>query len=150
MISISNEQSAIAINIVELEANTHKLISFLGYPDFDVGILLTDSETMQEYNRTYRHKDKPTDVLAFPYHKNLNPGHIITPNTQDDKNLGDIVLCPEYIKQDLEQWDQTFEIRINVLLVHALLHLLGYDHINDEDYEIMKLKEERLLKHLLS
>lgn len=148
MISVRNEQTAVHVNVADLEAKAHKLMSLLGYDDFDLGILLTDSETIQEYNTTYRDKDKPTDVLSFPYHENLVPGERIVPVSEDDKNLGDIILCPEYINNDLERWEQTFQERMDVLLVHGLLHLLGYDHIKDEDYEVMKPEEERLLEYL--
>ena len=150
MITITNEQAAVAIDTGKLEAQAQKLLSFLGYSDFDLGILLADSATMHRYNKKYRDKDRPTDILSFPYHDSLKAGETIMPASEDDKNVGDIILCPAYIQDDLKRWEQPFEKRMNVLLIHGILHLLGYDHIKDEEYEVMKQKEEELLSHLES
>ena len=145
MITVTNQQTATPVDIAHLESKTHKLLTDLGYKDFDIGILLTDLETIQEYNHTYRHKDAPTDVLSFPYHENIVAGEKIAATADDEKNLGDIILCPQFIKDDLERWEKTLEERMDILLIHGLLHLLGYDHEKDEDYEVMKVEEQRLL-----
>lgn len=148
MISIKNNQRTIKVDTTKLKADAQHLLDVLDYNDYDLGILLTNQKTIHTYNKTYRNKDKPTDILSFAYHPDLQAGERIQPITPDDKNLGDIILCPEYIKNDLERWGQTFEQRMQVLLVHGICHLLGYDHIKDEEYEIMKKKEEFLLKQL--
>ena len=148
MISITSDQFFIVIDIADLKDKAQKLISVLGYENFDLGILLTELKTMHELNKKYRNIDKPTDIVSFPYHTHLKAGEKIIPTSEDEKNLGDIVLCPEYIKQDLERWNQTFEQRMDVLLVHGILHMLGYDHIKNKDYKIMKAEENRLLKYL--
>jgi probable rRNA maturation factor len=145
MILIDNEQS-IKIDTEKLQHDAQKIIDFLGYADFDVSILLCDSPTMHEYNKRYRDKDKPTDILSFSFYPLLRPGESIEASSEDEKNLGDIILCPEYIQNDLAQWEQSFELRLQVLLVHGICHLLGYDHIEDNDYIIMKAKEDELLK----
>jgi|SRR3989304_8049153 len=141
---IQNNQT-IEIDIHTLEKYTQDILSYLGYPDFDIGILLCDIPTMQLYNKQYRNKDVPTDILSFSFYPNLKAGETIQATSTDEKILGDIIICPEYVQNDLERWRQSFEERMQVLLVHGICHLLGYDHINDEDYVIMKKKENELI-----
>ena len=144
MITITNNQPAIRVNELQLKADAEQILSLFGYEDFDLGILLTTDDIIQNYNRTYRSKDKATDILSFPYHTDLQPGQHITPQTPDDKNIGDIIIALQYVHKDAPNWGHTFEQRMRVLLVHGICHLLGYDHITDEDYAIMKEKEEWL------
>ena len=148
MISVINEQQDVAIDTNKLKQDAQDLLTFLDYADFDLGILLTTNEKMQCYNRDFRGKDKPTDILSFPHHSHLKAGKRIVPQAEEDKNLGDIIIAPEYIKDDLERWNMLFEERMQVLLVHGVCHLLGYDHIKDIDYELMQKKEHALLKQL--
>lgn len=144
MITVENKQDT-KVNISTLESDAQKIINHLGYGDFALGIQLCNEQAMQEYNKKYRDKDKPTDILSFLYYPNLKPGERIHPKTAEDKNLGDIILCPEYVQKNLEQWNQDFETRMKILLVHGICHLLAYDHIQDADYEIMRKKEAELL-----
>lgn len=144
MITVQNEQS-FPIDTNLLKADAQIILDHLGYGDYDLGILLCDEGTIHQYNKKYRDKDKPTDILSFPYYPDLKPGETITPENQEGKNIGDIIICPLYVQNDLERWGQDFKKRMKVLLVHGICHLLGYDHIKDEDYEVMKKKENELL-----
>lgn len=146
MILIQNEQT-FPIDIEQLQEHADTILKALDYADFDLGILLATPEVIHEYNRTYRDKDKATDILSFPFH-DLKAGDRIKASTEDEKNLGDIIMCPQYIHDDLERWDMSFQDRIDVLLVHGICHLLGYDHIEDADYEVMKVKEAELLEKI--
>lgn len=148
MITIKNNQRKINVDIKKIKADTQEILDILDYADYDLGILLTNQKKIHFFNKTYRDKDKPTDILSFPYHPDLKAGERIQPLSPDDKNLGDIILCPEYIKNDLERWGKTFEERMQILLVHGICHLLGYDHIKDEDYAVMKKLEDFLLAKL--
>src|SRR3990172_9678553 len=136
-ILVLSEQTDVPVDIARIEKDAAKIIAHLGYPTFDISIILVDMDSMHAYNKQFRHKDKPTDILSFPFHADLKPGEKITATSRDEKNLGDIIICPEYVRNDLERWDQTFEQRMKVLLVHGICHLLGYDHIEDKDYEVM-------------
>lgn len=142
MVLIQNEQT-FPIDIAKLKTDARIILDALDYPDFDLGILLTTHEGIQEYNKKYREKDAPTDILSFPYH-HIDAGERIEPTCDEDRNLGDIIICPAYIQEDLERWGKTFQERVDILLVHGICHLLGYDHIKDEDYEVMKLQEDAL------
>ncbi len=149
MILIKNEHTNHSIDIEQLKKDAQTVLDTLDYSDYDLGILLTTDENMHQYNKDYRGKDKPTDILSFPFHDQLRAGERITPETADDKNIGDIILAPDYIQNDLDRWNQTFENRIKILLVHGMCHLLGYDHIEDDDYEIMRKQEAFLLDKIL-
>lgn len=150
MISIKNTQRKIKIDTDKLKKDAQFILDELGYSDFDLGILITTDKKMHEYNKQYRDKDKPTDVLSFPYHPHLQAGQKIKVESEEDKNLGDLILAPEYILNDLPKWETTFEKHLQRLLVHGICHLLGYDHIEDADYKIMHKKETALLKKLQS
>jgi rRNA maturation RNase YbeY len=150
MVTIRNTQRKIGCDIKQIEADVHTLLKALKYEDFDLGILLTTEATIRKYNREYRHKDTPTDILSFPYHTHLKPGQRITAITSEDKNLGDLILAPAYIAKDALKLGVSFEHRMQYLLVHGICHLLGYDHIKDADYAVMARKENALLKKLKS
>jgi rRNA maturation RNase YbeY len=148
MINIKNTQRKIKMDTDKIEKIVQCVINLLGYNDFDIGVWLTTSATIRSYNKQYRQLDKPTDILSFPYHNTIRGGDMIKVVDDDDKNLGDLILSPEYITQDAPGYDQTFEQRVEILLVHGICHLLGYDHITDDDYETMHRKETFLLKAL--
>ncbi len=149
MIVLKNAQRAIKVNTKQLKKDAALILKALGYSDFDVGILLTSNKTMHVYNRDYRNQDKSTDILSFPYHTDLQAGERIEPETEEDKNLGDLIISPQYVMDDLPRWEQSFEERMRVLLVHGICHLLGYDHIEDEDYKVMHAQEAFLLNILV-
>ncbi len=149
MILIKNEQENIDFDSSTLKKQAEKILEHLGYQDFDLGILLTTNDEIQKYNREFRKKDKPTDILSFPYHTELKAGDRIKPEVEEDKNLGDIIISLEFVKKDApERWSQTLEERMPILLAHGICHLLGYDHIKDEDYQIMKKQEKTLLNQI--
>ncbi|QQR53633.1 rRNA maturation RNase YbeY [bacterium] len=144
---VQNLQS-VSVDVAKLKKIAQAILLFLEYKSFDLAIQLVDDQTMQDYNRRFRNTDKPTDVLSFPFYPDLKAGERIVARTKDDKNLGDLVIAPRYVQNNLEQWQQTFEYRLAVLLVHGICHLLGYDHIEDADYEIMNAQEQKILTHL--
>lgn len=148
MISIKNSQRKIAVNTKKLHADAQIILDALNYGDFDLGIWLTTNKTIRFYNREYRHKDKPTDILSFGYHTELKPGERIKPKSDDDKNLGDLIISVEYTLADAQRMGITLEQRLEVLLVHGICHLQGYDHETEEEYKVMHRKELALLKKI--
>jgi len=122
------------------------MISVLGYEDFDVGIFLTTNVTIRKYNRTYRKQDMPTDILSFPFHPNIKPGEKIDARSEDEKNLGDIIISLEYVKQEAPKWNRSFKEHLRALVAHGIAHLLNYDHQTDKEYEVMQKVEKELLK----
>jgi len=148
MITIQNAQRKIKVNTKQLKKDAALVLKALDYSDFDLGIMLVTNKAMRNHNCAYRAQDKPTDILSFPYDPYLKAGERLKPETEEDKNLGDIIIAPQYVMDDLPRWEQSFDERMRVLLVHGICHLLGYDHIEEEDYHVMYALETFLLKKL--
>src|SRR6187402_2720533 len=125
MIIIKNRQRTIDVRHLDLAAQAQAMLGVLKYPEFDLGILLTTNKTIRLFNKQYRGKDKPTDILSFPYHTTLKAGDRIKVFYDEDKNLGDIIISLEYVEKDRVQWKCSFEERMTVLLAHGIAHLLG-------------------------
>src|SRR3990170_2082477 len=141
MIFVRNSQRKIFVDVKKMERDTHTILSALKYEEFDLGIWLTANATIKRYNARYRGKNKVTDILSFSYHPTLKAGKRITSKTDEDKNLGDLIIAPEHVLNDAKKLGTSFEKRMQVLLVHGICHLLGYDHVKDEDYKVMHRKE---------
>lgn len=145
MIVISNRQRALKVDTQQLKKDAQKVLDAVNYADFDLSIVLVSNKQMHALNKQFRGKDKPTDILSFPFYPQLKAGERIIATNPDEKNIGDIIIAPKYVQETLHEWGNVFEERMQILLVHGICHLLGYDHILDEDYTIMKKEEERLL-----
>lgn len=148
MITIKNTQRTVPLALESIKADVQKMLDALNYSDYDIGIWFTTDATIRKYNKQYRSKDKATDVLSFSYYPQLKAGERIKARSEDDKNLGDLILAPLYIKNDLPKWNTSFEKHLRRLVAHGICHLLGYDHADDADYKIMHKKEMALLKKL--
>ncbi|OQR94897.1 hypothetical protein ACHHYP_00837 [Achlya hypogyna] len=112
---------------------------------WDAGLLLTTNKHIQFLNRTTRKKDKPTDILSFPNYKITSPGVLPPVSTEEDRYLGDMFIAIPYVQTYCKHHDTTLDDRMPVLVAHGLCHLLGYDHENDAEYEIMQAREDELL-----
>ena len=147
MITISKDESLSDIDTTWLEGEAQLLLHALGYDDFDLGIMLTTNNVIQDFSKRYRDINRPTDVLSFPYHLKLAAGQKITPASDEDKAIGDIIISLEYVAEH-PMPDTSFQEHVRILLVHGLCHLLGYTHDTDAAYEIMSTKERELLELL--
>jgi probable rRNA maturation factor len=146
MIKIKNSQKKISFDAKQYQTKAQKILTHLGYDDFDLGILLTTEKTIQKYNKDFRNKDKATDVLSFPYHTELKAGKKIKVLSEEDKNLGDIIIAVSYVFENKHSLDGDFNARMDRMLVHAICHLLGHDHIEDDEFKKMMTLENKLLK----
>jgi len=146
MIQIKNSQRTIKIDTAQLKKDAQTFLTALGYEDFDLGIWVTTNATIKKYNRDYRHKDKPTDILSFPYHDTLKAGKRIIVREPEDSNLGDLIISAQYVEKDATRMGISFDRRMRRLLVHGICHLLGYDHMKDSEYKVMLAKERELLE----
>ena len=146
MITIKNTQKTIPFSTLTYRKKADKILQYLKYADFDLGIWLTTDRTIQKYNHQFRNKNKPTDVLSFPYHPNLKAGEKIKALSDDDKNLGDILISVPYVFANKHNLEGSFEDRMDRMLVHGICHLLGYDHKQDADFKKMFALEKKLLK----
>ncbi len=103
--------------------------------NFEIAVVLADDAFVQNLNKQYRGKNKPTNVLSFPA-------------SLEEGELGDIILAFETIEKEAIEQKKTFRNHTKHLLVHGFLHLLGYDHIEDKQAEVMEKIEIKILKKL--
>lgn len=113
---------------------------------FELSIVLSDNDHVQELNRDYREKDKPTNVLSFPALDCDAPGELIL--EPGPLHLGDIVLALTVVRDEAKDQDIAFDDHLSHLLIHGVLHLLGYDHIDDDEAQEMESLEIDLLEQL--
>ena len=146
MITIKNRQRTFAVDTKKLQKVATTMAAALGYPDFDVYVLLTTDKAIQQYNRDFRHKDKPTDILSFPFHPEHKPGTKLRVTDDEEKNLGDIIISLAYVNRTAPDWDRSFNDHLVALLAHGLAHLLNYDHITDAEFRVMRRIENKLLR----
>lgn len=116
--------------------------ALLGRTEFEepeLTIRLTDEEESQALNSEYRGKDKPTNVLSFPFE--MPPGIPL-------ELLGDLIICVGVVEQEAQEQAKTIEAHWAHMVIHGCLHLLGYDHIKDDEAEEMEALERDLLASL--
>ncbi|ATG49081.1 rRNA maturation RNase YbeY [Celeribacter ethanolicus] len=111
-------------------------------------VLACDDARIKVLNADFREKDKATNVLSWPAEERATPGErppLPEPDFDGSIELGDIAIAYETCLREAEEQDKTFANHVTHLLVHGLLHLLGYDHITDRDAEIMEATEVEIL-----
>lgn len=124
--------------------------------DFDaqVDVLVTDDEGIRVINREYRNKDAATDVLSFPMHdfhrgRHALPGARLCDPDTGRVMLGDMVISEERAEAQAEEYGHSFSRECAYLTVHSMLHLLGYDHVDEgEEKAAMRAEEERILEKI--
>ena len=110
-----------------------------------INIVLTNPENIRKINKEQRNIDKETDVLSFPmFEKN----EITKFESAGLDILGDIVISIKKVKEQATEYGHSFERELSYMVVHGFYHLLGYDHMNDEDKLEMRKKEENILNKL--
>lgn len=113
-----------------------------------VNVIFTNLENIRQINQTYRGIDKATDVLSFPM---FEPEEIEVLKKTDNhikEVLGDIVIATEKVEEQAKEYGHSFKRELAYLLVHGFYHLMGYDHIKEEDKKKMRPKEEFILEQL--
>ena len=114
-----------------------------------ISITLTTPEHIHEINKQYRNVDRATDVLSFPiFEKEEIDEKIRNHDFEHEDVLGDIVISIEKVEEQAKEYGHSFEREFAYMLVHGFYHLMGYDHIQEEDKVIMRVKEEKVLKKL--
>ena len=125
--------------------------------EVEVNVLLTNNEEIHEANKDFRNIDRPTDVLSFPMVDydfpadfslvNESPEGYLNPET-DELLLGDIMVSVDKIYSQAEEYGHGIKREFAFLIAHSMLHLLGYDHIEDEERAVMEAKQEAILETL--
>ena len=130
-----------------LRAFASRVLAVEGYPvDTEVAVYLIDAVEMATYNKRFMDREGPTDVLAFPT-ETLIPGDPPRPVVGEPPvNIGDVFLCPVEVARRAAEENIPYEDFIHLLLVHGMLHLLGYEHEDDAAADRMERREDELLE----
>ena len=144
-IFLADEQTE-QVGLGDLHSLAELVLRQEGYPeDAEATLLFVSEEEMASYNARFLDRDSPTDVLAFPVEE-LLPGLVPDKDPQGPPlMLGDVIVAPSYVRRQAEQYGVTFEDEMALMVTHGILHLLGYDHLDDEDAERMEARERALL-----
>eukprot|EP00611_Tribonema_gayanum_P029639 TRINITY_DN7992_c0_g1_i1.p1 TRINITY_DN7992_c0_g1~~TRINITY_DN7992_c0_g1_i1.p1 ORF type:complete len:272 (-),score=59.52 TRINITY_DN7992_c0_g1_i1:489-1304(-) len=170
---VRNTQRSYKIDTQQLEQHIRAARDLLGYSNWDVSLWLTTDKTVRKLNSQYRGKDKSTDILSFSYNEVETPGKLAKVRHPEEMDLGEMMVSLAYVdrviqqdkaeqegqgQEEEEEHDRgvsgamsrvfTVQERLPLLCIHGLLHLVGYDHETDEDYEVMVAREEELLRAL--
>ncbi|NLK93953.1 MAG: rRNA maturation RNase YbeY [Clostridiales bacterium] len=162
MIYVDNIQSKVNISEKEIEGLKETILKALMEEEVkvpcEVSLLFVDNEKIREINRENRGIDRETDVLSFPmldyedkkvfkeYYKDYNFDE--TYKDGDEVVLGDIVLSLEKSLEQSKEYNHSFLRETSYLVVHSVLHLLGYDHMEENDKVKMRKREEEILELL--
>ena len=112
-------------------------------------ITLTTPENIKKINKEYRNIDKETDVLSFPMFEKQELDEIIAKRKFEHEDvLGDIVISIARVEEQAKEYGHSFEKELSYMVVHGFYHVMGYDHIKEEDKQKMRPKEEKILNAL--
>ena len=142
---LADEQSE-DLDLPELRSVAELVLAEEGYPfETELTILFVDDAEMAAYNKRFLDRQGPTDVLAFPVEE-------LTPGTVPDVDhngppimIGDVIIAPSYVRRQAGEFDVAMEDEMTLMLVHGILHLLGYDHQDDREAAQMETRETELM-----
>ena len=128
-------------------------LDYMGFEkNSEVSVVFTDNHGIHELNKLHRDIDRPTDVLSFPMLEYDENGDIIEELLEYGESgklcLGDIVISLERAKEQSEEYGHSFEREVGFLTVHSMLHLLGYDHMVEEDEKEMFSYQSKILEEM--
>lgn len=113
--------------------------------DGELSFTFVDNEKIREINNEYRGKNQPTDVISFAMEE-LGEGEVEIVGMEMPRVLGDIIISVPRAKEQAEDYGHSYERELGFLAVHGFLHLLGYDHMTDEDEKVMTNKQKEILE----
>lgn len=129
------------IDLDALKAEAEFLFSALQlHPETELSITLVSTADMEELHLEWMHEPGATDILSFPMDE-LRPSDDPQPGI-----LGDIVICPEFVEADTDRAGMSMPQRLEFLMVHGMLHLIGYDHATEDEYDAMFAFQDQLLQ----
>jgi len=139
---IANRQRKVAVDCERLREVSDFVLASLGFQDAELSVVLVSDRRMQQLNRQYLGRNRPTDVLAFSQWEGAGEG--LHPSC-----LGDVVISAETAKAQAAQAGVHLTQELDLLLVHGILHLIGYEHTGAaEEAAAMKRKQRQLLRRI--
>jgi probable rRNA maturation factor len=147
---ILNRQRSVRVSVGELDKFLERALRRLRLPGGALTICLVDNAEMARWNRSYRGKKGPTDVLSFPTNGPQRNGTSLAAARQPKRGrvarsnsyLGDIAIAPAVARRNARRFGRTFSEEMRILMLHGILHLMGYDHESDDGQ--MDRREQRL------
>jgi probable rRNA maturation factor len=143
---VSDEHPSSGVDPEHLRSLAEAVLSAEGFPpEAEVAITLVDDDEMASWNSRALGKSGPTDVLSFPV-ETFRPGSV-PPTVPEGPPLlvGDVVIAPDYIRRQADQLGMKVDDEMALMVAHGILHLLGYDHQDDADAELMEKRERVIL-----
>jgi probable rRNA maturation factor len=132
---IENRQKKVKLDLRRVRQTINKVQKYLGCQDKEISLLFVDNTTIKEINRQYLRRDYPTNVISFSLEEG-DFGHI------NPQLLGDIVISTEQALEDARKGNLDFDDELDFLLIHGLLHLLGYDHEGSDERQATKMRDK--------
>ena len=154
---ILNRQRHVRISVSNLEKFLASAQRRLRVPPASLTVALVSNAEMARWNRSYRGKNKPTDVLSFPVEQVVPGKGAAVKRRSPSRNgssrggklggyLGDIAIAPRVARKNAAEFGRTFDAEMRILILHGILHLMGYDHETDTGQ--MERRENRLRREL--
>ncbi|MBO0996536.1 rRNA maturation RNase YbeY [Bacillus sp. SD075] len=113
--------------------------------DTELSVTFVDNGRIREINKEYRHKDSATDVISFALEE-MGENEVEIVGAEMPRMLGDIIISIERTKEQAEEYGHSFDRELGFLALHGFLHLLGFDHMNEEDEKVMFAKQKEILE----
>ena len=135
-------QTTVTPNLLSPKALRAAALAWQGWGKSAVNVLLVSSTESQQLNAEWRGKDKPTNVLSFPFEM---PEGLLA---ESEELLGDLVICPEVLVQEALDQHKSLAHHFAHMLVHGMLHLQGYDHEDDNEAQVMEQMEIDILRQV--
>lgn len=149
-IELSFEDSSVFQIVEEKEIRSFILAvcKVLNLNNCEFSVSFVDSQKMREINKEFRSIDDATDILSFAVEDSEDGFDFIVPKNHK-RNIGDMLLCIDVLKQNAQTFDVPQKQELQRLLIHGLLHLTGYNHLTNDMSEPMLIKQEQILKQLI-
>jgi probable rRNA maturation factor len=113
--------------------------------DTELSVTFVNNDRIREINKEYRHKDSATDVISFALEE-MGEDEVEIVGAEMPRMLGDIIISIERTKEQAEEYGHSFDRELGFLALHGFLHLLGFDHMNEEDEKVMFTKQKEILE----
>lgn len=137
---VTPQQQELVAKLLEFAAIEEKVTE-----GSEVSVTFVNNERIHEINKEYRQKDAPTDVISFAMEE-MGEGEIEIIGEDVPAVLGDIIISIDRTKEQAEEYGHSYERELGFLAIHGFLHLLGYDHMNEEDEKVMFSRQKELLE----
>lgn len=148
-LKLFNKQSLIPVDIPYLLLQARFLHEKLGFKDYKVELNLVTDGKMAHLNHIFRLKNRPTDVLSFPFHEHIRPPHK-PPSVDGHCILGEIYIGMEYCTRICIERNVLLHEHLPILIAHGLLHLLGHNHDHDAEFELMQTLQDDMVHSLFA